>query len=281
MNNNDKHNIERTQPLPRINQDFAAQSAKMGNVQKVRELEPVKIENSYQEDTLNDAGYEEAMTHSLPSRKHSSLKSSSTGKKKMTAVLVLGFVAAVLLGATLSGYMTEQQAKKTALADQQQAARQLQEVDSQKQSLAQQKADLEEKYQQLLSQQKEAQSLADKLKGQQEQQAKASQDKSAAGKIVDKVTGDADKQKKEAAATEAKASQAQQRLEDLSQSVQAAGAAIDEINTQMDNLDAMRQQAQSVKDDVSRAYNENKDVVDSLLHYAALGLESFKGLLAE
>ena len=49
----------------------------------------------------------------------------------------------------------------------------------------------------------------------------------------------------------------------------------------MDNLDSLRQQAKSMKDDVSKAYNENKDMVDSLLHYASLGLESFKGLLAK
>lgn len=282
MNSDDMQNLERTQPMPRVNPDLEAQPTQMLNVQKVRELEPVKIKNTYQENTDNGNRYEEALVHSLPSRRHSSSKGSSKGKKKMTAVLALGFVVAAFLGAALSGYMSEQQAKKAALDDQgQQAARQLQEADSQKQSLEQQKADLEEKYQQLLSQQKEAQSLADKLKGQQEQQAKSSQDKSAAGKIVDKVTGDAAKQKKEAAATEAKASQAQHKLEDLNQSVQAAGAAIDEINAQMENLEDVRQQAQAVKDDVSRAYNENKDVVDSLLHYAALGVESFQGLLAK
>lgn len=279
MNNNDQHKLERTQPLPRMNHDLDTQL----NAQKVRELEPVKIENSYQENTANDAGYEEAFVHSsLPSRRHATSKSSSSGKNKMIAILVFGFVAAIFLGATLSGYMTEQQTQKAELADQQQqATRQLQEVDSQKQALAQQKADLEEKYRQLLSQQKEAQSLADKLKGQQEQQAKSLQDKSAAGKVLDKVTGDAAKQQKEAAATDAKASQAQQRLADLSQSVQAAGAAIEKINTQMDNLDDVRQQAQSVKDDVSKVYDDNKDMIDSLLHYAALGLESFTGLLAE
>ena len=72
-----------------------------------------------------------------------------------------------------------------------------------------------------------------------------------------------------------------QKLDELNQSVQAAGAAIDEVNAQMENLDSLRQQAQSMKDDVSKAYNENKDMVDSLLHYASLGLESFKGLLAK
>lgn len=264
MNDEKMNNLEHTQPLPRVSPDMEDQRTQLLNTKKVRELEPIKVVNPHQEYAEN-----------VESK-------ASQGKGKMAALLVVGFVLAAFFGAALSGYMSEQQAKKDALDNQhQQATRQLRDADSQKQSLQQQKADLEEKYQNLLAQQKEAQSLADKLKGQQEQQSKTTQDKSAAGKVIDKITGDAGKQKKEAAETDAKASQAQQKLEELNQSVQAAGAAIDEVNAQMDNLDSMRQQAQSMKDSVSKAYNENKDVVDSLLYYASLGLESFKGLLAK
>lgn len=259
MNDEKMNNLEHTQPLPRVSPDMDDQRTQLLNTKKVRELEPI---NNQPQKPVEATG--------------------SQGKGKMAALLVVGFVLAAFFGAALSGYMSEQQAKKDALDNQhQQATRQLRDADSQKQSLQQQKADLEEKYQDLLAQQKEAQSLADKLKGQQEQQSKTTQDKSAAGKVIDKITGEAGKQKKEAAETDAKASQAQQKLEELNQSVQAAGAAIDEVNAQMDNLDSMRQQAQSMKDSVSKAYNENKDVVDSLLYYASLGLESFKGLLAK
>ena len=270
MNDEKMNNLEHTQPLPRVSPDMEDQRTHLLNTKKVRELEPIKVVNPHQEYAENG-------------ERHGSVESKgSQGKGKMAALLVIGFVLAAFFGAALSGYMSEQQAKKDALDNQQQqATRQLQDADSQKQSLQQQKADLEEKYQNLLAQQKEAQSLADKLKGQQEQQSKTTQDKSVAGKVIDKITGDAGKQKKEAAETDAKASQAQQKLDELNQSVQAAGAAIDEVNAQMDNLDSLRQQAQSMKDDVSKAYNENKDMVDSLLYYASLGLESFKGLLTK
>ena len=287
MNDEKTNNLEHTQPLPRISPDMEEQRTQLLNTKKVRELEPVKIVNPPQQEyaergerygnvpPYNNQPYNNPSKEPVESTGYQ-------GKKKMAALLAIGFVLAAFLGAALSGYMSEQQAQKDALDNQQQqASRQLRDAESQKKTLQQQKTDLEEKYQQLLAQQKEAQSLADKLKGQQEQQSKTTQDKSAAGKVIDKITGDAGKQKKEAAETDAKASQAQQKLDELNQSVQAASAAIDEVNAQMDNLDSVRQQAQSVKDDVTRAYNENKDLVDSLLYYASLGLESFKGLLVK
>lgn len=281
MNDEKMNNLEHTQPLPRVSPDMEDQRTQLLNTKKVRELEPIKVVNPHQEYAENGERNGNVPPYNNQPPKPVESKASQ-GKGKMAVLLVIGFVLAAFFGAALSGYMSEQQAKKDALdSQQQQATRQLRDADSQKQSLQQQKADLEEKYQDLLAQQKEAQSLADKLKGQQEQQSKTTQDKSAAGKVIDKITGDAGKQKKEAAETDVKASQAQQKLEELNQSVQATGAAIDEVNAQMDNLDSMRQQAQSMKDSVSKAYNENKDVVDSLLYYASLGLESFKGLLTK
>lgn len=286
MNDEKMNNLEHTQPLPRVSPDMEDQRTQLLNTKKVRELEPIKVVNPHQEYAENGERHGNVPPYNNQPYNNQPQKpvetTGSQGKGKMAALLVVGFVLAAFFGAALSGYMSEQQAKKDALDNQhQQATRQLRDADSQKQSLQQQKADLEEKYQNLLAQQKEAQSLADKLKGQQEQQSKTTQDKSVAGKVIDKITGDADKQKKEATETDAKASQAQQKLDELNQSVQAAGAAIDEVNAQMDNLDSLRQQAQSMKDDVSKAYNENKDMVDSLLHYASLGLESFKGLLTK
>lgn len=289
MNDEKMNDLERTQPMPRR---FGSDASGI-NPQKVRELEPVKVPKRHQEyaehkeihKEINEADrdvYVASEPYMPPLRRRDRELSRQNGQKKRLALLLVGFVVAAFLGASLSGYMSEQQARKDALDDQQeQADRQLRAADSQKQSLQQQKNDLEAKYQQLLSQQKEAQSLADQLKGQKEQQAKSTQDKSAAGKVVDKLTGDAGKQQKQAAETEAKENQARQRLAEINQSVDAAAAAVDEVNSQLDNLDSVRQQAQSVKEDVSRAYDENKDVIDSVLHYAALGLESFKGMLAK
>lgn len=198
------------------------------------------------------------------------------GYKVLTAVLLIfGFLAAAFCGAALSGYMSEQQAKRAALESQQAAAgQQLQEADARQKALNQQRAELEAEYERLLEEQKAARSEADKLKGQKEQQAKVQQDKTAAGKVLDKITGDAAKQKEEELAVAGREAESQQKLEAISQSVQAARDALGEVDTQLDNLDAMRQQAKNVRDEVDRAYTENKDVVDAVLHYVSVGLSS-------
>lgn len=279
--------FEHTQPLPRVSPDMESQKTQLLNVGKVRELEPVEIPRRQQQ--TDNGGYGGAgnmppgdntgingrngMNMNVPG--NSPQKDRPGGRGKMIALLSVGFVVAAFCGAALSGYLSEQQAKKAALDSQHAAAtRQLQEADSQQESLSRKKERLEAEYQRLLEEQKAAQSAADKLQGQKEQQEKSQQGKSAAGKVLDKITGDAGKQKKEAESTAAQEAEAKEKLESVSQSVQAAGAALEELDAQLDNLEAMRQQAKSVKADVDRAYSENKDTIDTVLHYVSVGLNA-------
>lgn len=279
--------FEHTQPLPRVSPDMESQKTQLLNVGKVRELEPVEIPRRQQQ--TDNGGYGGAgnmppgdntgingrngMNMNVPGNPPQ--KDRPGGRGKMIALLSVGFVVAAFCGAALSGYLSEQQAKKAALDSQHAAAtRQLQEADSQQESLSRKKERLEAEYQRLLEEQKAAQSAADKLHGQKEQQEKSQQGKSAAGKVLDKITGDAGKQKKEAESTAAQEAEAKEKLESVSQSVQAAGAALEELDAQLDNLEAMRQQAKSVKADVDRAYSENKDTIDTVLHYVSVGLNA-------
>ncbi len=279
--------FEHTQPLPRVSPDMESQKTQLLNVGKVRELEPVEIPRRQQQ--TDNGGYGGAgnmppgdntgingrngMNMNVPGNPPQ--KDRPGGRGKMIALLAVGFVVAAFCGAALSGYLSEQQAKKEALDSQHAAAtRQLQEADSQQESLSRKKERLEAEYQRLLEEQKAAQSAADKLHGQKEQQEKSQQGKSAAGKVLDKITGDAGKQKKEAESTAAQEAEAKEKLESVSQSVQAAGAALEELDAQLDNLEAMRQQAKSVKADVDRAYSENKDTIDTVLHYVSVGLNA-------
>ena len=279
--------FEHTQPLPRVSPDMESQKTQLLNVGKVRELEPVEIPRRQQQ--TDNGGYGGAgnmppgdntgingrngMNMNVPGNPPQ--KDRPGGRGKMIALLSVGFVVAAFCGAALSGYLSEQQAKKEALDSQHAAAtRQLQEADSQQESLSRKKERLEAEYQRLLEEQKAAQSAADKLHGQKEQQEKSQQGKSAAGKVLDKITGDAGKQKKEAESTAAQEAEAKEKLESVSQSVQAAGAALEELDAQLDNLEAMRQQAKSVKADVDRAYSENKDTIDTVLHYVSVGLNA-------
>ena len=288
--------FEHTQPLPRVSPDMESQKTQLLNVGKVRELEPVEIRRRQQQtdnggyggagnmppgdntgingmNSMNSINGRNGMNMNVPGNPPQ--KDRPGGRGKMIALLSVGFVVAAFCGAALSGYLSEQQAKKEALDSQHAAAtRQLQEADSQQESLSRKKERLEAEYQRLLEEQKAAQSAADKLHGQKEQQEKSQQGKSAAGKVLDKITGDAGKQKKEAESTAAQEAEAKEKLESVSQSVQAAGAALEELDAQLDNLEAMRQQAKSVKADVDRAYSENKDTIDTVLHYVSVGLNA-------
>ena len=293
--------FEHTQPLPRVSPDMESQKTQLLNVGKVRELEPVEIPRRQQQtdnggyggagnmppgdntgingmnsinnmnsmNSMNSINGRNGMNMNVPGNPPQ--KDRPGGRGKMIALLSVGFVVAAFCGAALSGYLSEQQAKKAALDSQHAAAtRQLQEADSQQESLSRKKERLEAEYQRLLEEQKAAQSAADKLQGQKEQQEKSQQDKSPVGKVLDKITGDAGKQKKEAESTAAQEAEAKEKLESVSQSVQAAGAALEEL----DNLEAMRQQAKSVKADVDRAYSENKDTIDTVLHYVSVGFNA-------
>lgn len=285
--------FEHTQPLPRVSPDMESQKTQLLNASKVRELEPVEIPRRQSQpgsdcQTAGQAGQSVGFGQagqgydgyggagSLPPMGNTAgCPPQKGGRGRMIALLVAGFVLAAFCGAAFSGYLSEQQARKAALDSQHAAAtQQLQEADSQQESLTSKREQLEAEYQRLLEEQKAARSAADKLQGQKEQQEKQQQEKSSAGKVLDKLTGDAGKQKKEAAATAAQAEEARQKLEDISQSVQAAGAALDELDAQLDNLEAMRQQAKSVKADVDRAYSENKDTIDTVLHYVSVGLNA-------
>ncbi len=280
MNREDMNNLEHTQPMARVAPEMEGQQTQM--MKKVRELDPVDVQGNNPGQGYNAPSQYGNQGYNMGQQPYQQPEPpKDNGKGKMIALGVVGFIVAAFLGATLSGYMSEQQAQKDALDNQQQQAnRQLQDADSQQRDLKQQKSDLEAKYQELLAQQKAAQSAADKLQGQQEQQSQAQQNKSAAGKVLDKITGDAGKEKQQAAETSSQVAEAQQKLQDINAAVETAGAAIDEVNTQLDNLESMRQQAQSVKENVDKAYAENKDLVDSIIHYAALGLDGFKKLLA-
>lgn len=289
--------FEHTQPLPRVSPDMENQETRLLNVRKVRELEPVEIPRRQGQ---QEAGQKyqpgqpavpgcEASGYVMPpvnggggmpaGNNVESGRQGQEGKKRygwlMAALLAAGFLAAAFCGAALSGYMSEQQAKKAALESQHAAAsQQLQEAAAQQDALNRQREELEAEYQQLLEEQKAARSEADKLKGQKEQQAKVQQDKTAAGKVLDRITGDAAKQKEEELAVAGREAASQQKLEAISQSVQAARDAIGEVDAQLDRLNAVRQQAKSVRDEVDRAYTENKDIIDAVLHYVSVGLGS-------
>ena len=160
-----RKDFEHTQPLPRVSPDMDSQKPRLLNPGKVRELEPVEIprrqppENSGyggagnippgDNTGINGMNNMSGMNVNVPG--HLPQKERQGGRGKMIALLVAGFVLAAFCGAALSGYLSEQQAKKAAMDSQHAAAtQQLQEADSQQESLSRKKEQLEAEYQRLL-----------------------------------------------------------------------------------------------------------------------------------
>ena len=161
--------FEHTQPLPRVSPDMESQKTQLLNVGKVRELEPVEIPRRQQQtdnggyggagnmppgdntgingmNSMNSINGRNGMNMNVPGNPPQ--KDRPGGRGKMIALLSVGFVVAAFCGAALSGYLSEQQAKKEALDSQHAAAtRQLQEADSQQESLSRKKERLEAEYQ--------------------------------------------------------------------------------------------------------------------------------------
>lgn len=276
--------LEHTQPMPRISPDMVDQETKLLNTrqvrERVRELDPVAIlgRGNYNQARPNINTGENPDYYSGNQRAQKEKKSRSMVKS--IALLLVVFFVAAFTGAMLSGYMGEKQRQDDERQQQMtQASHELQQADREQASLQQKKAQLEKQYQELLAQQKEAQSAADKLTGQKEQLDKNQKEKSAAGKLLDKVTGEAGRQKQESESVGKQAADAVQTVENINQSVKNASAAIDELNNQLDQLEAMRQKAKSVKASVDAAYNENQGTIDKMLYYAAQGINGLKGLL--
>lgn len=275
--------LEHTQPMPRISPDMVTQETQLLNTrqvrERVRELEPVAIpgRGAHNQARAN-VNIGENPGYPGGNQRPQKEKQSRSMVKSFAMLLVVFFVAA-FTGAMLSGYMGEKQRQDDERQQQMtQASHELQQADREQASLQQKKAQLEKQYQELLAKQKEAQSAADKLAGQKEQLDKNQKEKSTAGKLLDKVTGEEGKQKQESESVGKQAADAVQAVENINQSVKNASAAIDEINSQLDQLEAMRQKAKSVKASVDAAYSENQGTIDKMLYYAAQGFNGLKGL---
>ncbi|MBQ5920852.1 MAG: hypothetical protein IIW84_07305, partial [Selenomonadaceae bacterium] len=153
--------FEHTQPLPRVSPDMESQKTQLLNVGKVRELEPVEIPRRQPQpdsggyggagnmppgdntgingmNNMNNMNGRNGMNMNVSGNLPQ--KERQGGRGKMIALLAVGFVVAAFCGAALSGYLSEQQAKKAELDSQHAAAtRQLQEADSQQESLSRKK----------------------------------------------------------------------------------------------------------------------------------------------
>ena len=271
-------NLDKTQPMPKITDDMLGQDTQVVNHSRVRQLEPVNVNNHRQgtayQGGVNDGFQRQQMPGSNPSPKKKG------GCAKTVLLLLIAFIAAMAVGLFISGYVSDHNSREAAYKQQQeQSDKNVRATAEQKESLSERRAELNQRIKDLEEQKKNAQSEADTLKGKSEQMDKNQKDKSGMEKVFDKVTGKEAQEKKDAKDLSQQEKSAADKLAEINQSIQDAKEAYNEVNQQLDELESMRQKAIKTKEDAERVYNENKGLIDSIAYYVTQGISVVQGIM--
>ncbi|MCR5175792.1 MAG: hypothetical protein K6C05_02965 [Anaerovibrio sp.] len=268
--NND---LDKTQPLPHLVDEMANQDTQILNHSKVRQLDPVNVNNGnrHQPGNMGNDYQQPAGVPPRPPKK---------GKGKTVFYFVVAFIFALLMGMFISGYVSDKNNKDADFKMQQaQSENNAKAADEQKQSLNQRKSVLDSRIRELEELQKKAQSEADTIKGKNEQLEKTQKDKSGVTKVIDQVTGKEAQEKKDAQTLAQQEKTATEKLAEINQSINEAKAAYDEVNRQLDELEKFRRKALETKENAEKVYNDNKGLIDGIIHYVGKGFDVIQGLL--
>ena len=199
--------------------------------------------------------------------------------RKRNAILVGGFVFALLLGFILAGYT--QQSAERAENERMHQEQQLQDKQAQlakdTKALEEKKAQIEQEKRELEKQRQQAAQQAARAQGRNEQIAN---DKSSGlGKLLDKVTGKEKKQQQAQAANDAAAAAAQTDAANIDQSIENAQQMLDDVNAKLDTAKAAGQEASAALEKAQTAYDENRDTIDTIVSYAQTGVRMLGSLL--
>jgi len=251
-----------TQPLPAIHDEeaggiqsaFPKQNAgESDNFRGVRELPPENIP---------------------PKREKPANKGFFTAGKKKGLLLTACFAVALLGGFMLAGYSQDHSEAKQ---NQQQMERQ--QMQAKEKKLADQEADLkarrqelERQKQELQARERELEEKSSRAKGRNEAITSQAPD-SALGKLVDKVTGKEAKRQDQLQQNEKVSAQADSDVAKLKQSIAEAQSMLDDVDTKLDTVPEMQQEASRIKAKAESAYAENKDVIDKAVYYAKTGAD--------
>ena len=86
-------------------------------------------------------------------------------------------------------------------------------------------------------------------------------------------------EKKEAQEIDQQEKSAADKLAEINESINNAKEAYDEVNRQLDELEALRQKAVKTKADAEKVYNDNKDLIDSVAHYVIKGVTLLQDMM--
>ena len=100
------------------------------------------------------------------------------------------------------------------------------------------------------------------------------------GKLFDKVTGKTKAREQAAQQNAVQGSQASDEAASVRQSIDQAQAMINDVDSKLDSVGEMKQQASKVKDAASAAYAEHEGTIQQVLYYAGQGVDLLKGWLS-
>lgn len=204
-----------------------------------------------------------------------------TAKRKKGLLLGIGFAAALFAGFLLTGYSQDRSAAQ--LQDRQQQEQQLRDKEKQ---LAEQEAALQARRQELEQQKKELlerqsvlEEQSNRAKGRNEQLAEDTPS-TILGKFADKVTGKEAERQKQMEENKQQSMQSDNDAAAIKKSIEEAQQMIDEVNSNMNKVASLKQEAGQLKEKAAAAYEENKGIIDQALYYAQTGVGMLEGWLS-
>lgn len=243
---------ENTQSIPRVDDTRLMPREQVPRKGAVRELKPIRTQRGGTADAQK-------------------------GKSKKKAILLVGgFVAALLAGFILAGYYHDHQQ-----AAENQKLQQAAQIEQQNQSLTEQKKQLEREKRELEEKRQALQAQSERMNGKNEQMAEDSKSGSTVSKILDKVTGKEKERQQAANDNASKGAAASQEAASIGKSIDDAQAMINDVDSKLNDLNQMKQQAGKVKDAAESAYNEHAGTIQQALYYASEGVDFVRGFFSK
>ncbi len=199
---------------------------------------------------------------------------------KRHAFLILAvFLFALFCGFLLAGYAMDrsEQAEKARIQQAQALEQKQRKLEAEESSLIQKRKQLEQERKDLEKRRQEIAQDYDRAKKRNDQLSAEAPD-SALGHFFDKITGKEKERKDAIQENKQRQAQAASDADSIDQSIADAQEMLEEVNSKLETVAEMKREADQMKSKVEAAYEENKDLIDTILYYASEGLKSMQGL---
>lgn len=196
------------------------------------------------------------------------------------AFLVLAvFLFALFCGFLLAGYARDrsEQAEKARIQQAQALEQKQRKLEAEESSLIQKRKQLEQERKDLEKRRQEIAQDYDRAQKRNDQLSAEAPD-SALGHFFDKITGKEKERKDAIQENKQQQAQAVSDADSIDQSIADAQEMLEEVNSKLETVAEMKREAEQMKSKVEAAYEENKDLIDTILYYASEGLKSMQGL---